>query len=229
MLKRYATICLSATNGEPSGAVPAAEPTKPEPVKAAPIVEAPKSAPAASKEEGDPAWVAGRLERERAKIFKDLGIDNPDDAKKAIAEQRARVEAAKTTEQKNAELLAQLTAKDADVASYRVTLGEMTARMMVALTDEQKAAVVKLAGDDPAKQLATINALTPTWTAKTAADAAAVKAAPASTAPGKIAPDGSTAVPSNHRQNYEALQKTNPFEAAAYGLRHAADVFRNDG
>lgn len=229
MLRRYASICLSATNGEPSGAVPAAEPTKPEPAKAAP--EAPKSAPilAPSKEDGDPAYMAARLERERAKILKDLGVDNPEDAKKAIAEHKARTEAAKTTEQKNAELLAQLTAKDAETAAYRMTLGEMTARMMVGLSEEQKTAVTKIAGDDPAKQLATINALAPTWAAKTAADAAAVKAAPASTSPGKVAPDGSTVAPSNHRATYEALQKTNPFEAAAYGLNHAADVFRNDG
>lgn len=245
MFRRHGSFCLQSTNGEPMGAPPAAAPVE---AKAAPAPVAPATAasatvpdapktnpatPAAKDDKAEPEWLQPRLERERAKVLKDLGVENPDDAKKALAEHKARLDAAKTVEQKNAELAAQLKAKDDEAAQYRVTLAEMTSRMMVGLSEEQKSAVIKLAGDDPAKQLATINALAPTWAkteadAKAAAAAAAPKIAPNS-APAKTAPQATTATQVNARATYEELSKSNPFEAAAFGLSHVTDVFPSDG
>jgi hypothetical protein len=65
---------------------------------------------------------------------------------------------------------------------------------------------------------------------KTAAPAVAPAppAAPVarSTSPAPTAPaDAGTAAIADHRAEHERLRKINPFAAASYGLRHAADVF----
>lgn len=191
------------------------------------------SAPAAKADERDPEWINARLERERKTLLKSIGVDSEEAAKKAVAELKAREEAAKTLEQKAAEQAAALIAKENELVEARKANAEYAARQMLGLTAEQKAAVIALAGEDPTKQLSTIAALSPTWAKAEqqtqAADPAAKTPKPATTAPARSAPDGTQTSQPNHRATYEHLKDANPFAAARYGLEHAAEVYRTKG
>jgi hypothetical protein len=234
---------ITTTAGAPQPAAaqspappPATAPAQPAPPPATP--PSAQAAPAAVDPSAKPPWLDERLERERRatqeKILKDLGVEDVDAAKKAIADAKAKADAEKSAAEKAAEYKTKLDAESRRAAEYEATLKEHAARMLVGLTDEQKAAVSKLAGDDPLKQLQTIQALAPTWAkreaegAAAAAAAAAAKAAanaatvpPHTTAPPATAPSGTQQTsPPNHREVYEALRKTNPFAASQYATEH---------
>lgn len=210
----------------PATTAPAAAPPAP-PAAAAPAPAAAAPAAAAPADQSDPAWLEGRLARakesERRAILNELGIDDPIKAKAALAAAKAAEEANKSSEQRAAELAAKLGTTQAEAERLRGIASEHAGRMMAVLTDEQKAAVVAIAGDDPAAQLRTIGALAPTW-AKQAApttDAAPAAPKPATTAPAAAAPAAvSPGSPPDHKSTYSQLRHSNPFEAAAYGLAH---------
>jgi hypothetical protein len=188
---------------------PAAKPA-PAPVAAAP-------APAPSTEPNEkPSWLDSRLERERRSMLKDLGYESIDDAKQASAELHAKRESEKSAAQKAAENAEALKATKAQNEELSRALGGYAKAKLAGLTDAQRAAVEAVAGTDAAKQLATIDALAPTWAASAAP---AVKAAPVDTAPPPTSPrEGGTATPSNPKSVYAELQKTNPVLAARYAF-----------
>lgn len=191
---------------------------------------APAAAPAAGKQstppEGEPAWLAPRLERERAKVLKDLGIDSPEEAKKAIDAARAAAEAQKSDAQKRGELESTLKAERAAKQEMAAALDAYAKSQMGALTEAQRNAVAAVAGEDPAKQLKTIEALKPTWAG------AAAPAAPATPPPVKdtaLAPaapkDGAPSAPPDAKAIHESLLQTNPVLAARYALSNG--IFEN--
>jgi hypothetical protein len=189
---------------------------------AAPVVVDPKpvvtQAPSATETE-KPHWLPARLERERQQVLKDLGVESVEDAKKAIAELTAKRDAEKTAAQKAAELETSLKASSARTQEMTEALNAFASSQLGSLTEEQRSAVLAVAGDDPAKQLKAVAALTPTW--KAAAPPPAAK--PADTAPAPAAPkDGGTptAGMSDLKAKYEQLQKDNPIVAARYALTH---------
>lgn len=219
---------------DPTAVVPAAS------TPAAPVV--PPAAPTEPKV-GDPDWLNGRLAQaktnaaaeERAKVLAELGVTNADEAKTAIAAAKTAADANKSAEQRAAELKTKLDGETAKIAEQSKVIAEIAGRQMMSLTAEQSAAVKAIAGDDAGAQLRAISALQPTWiapaTAAATAAAATTTTAPVvatapNTAPGHTAPNGATASPPNHRAAYEATQKTNPFAAAEYGLRHSGDVYK---
>lgn len=187
-----------------------------------PPAQAPKPAPDANP---DPAWLAPRLERERSKVLKDLGVESPEEAKKAIDAARAAAEAQKSDAQKRGELESLLKAERAANQEKAAALDAYAKSQMGALTETQRNAVAAVAGEDPAKQLKTIEALKPTWAG------AAVPAAPAAppvrdTAPAPAAPkDGAPLPPPDAKAIHEELQKSNPVLAARYAL--ANGLFEN--
>lgn len=193
----------------------------------APAINVPEKSPAPapapvgkSEADGKPEWLDARLERERSKLLKDLGVQSIDDAKKILAEHAAKAEAEKSTAQKAAELETSLKATKAEKESLAAALGEYAKAQMGALTEAQRSAVAAVAGDDPALQLKTINALRPTWAS------AAAPAAPADTAPPPAAPKGGpVSEPPDAKAIHEELKKTNPVLAARYAL--ANGVFDN--
>lgn len=192
-----------------------------------PAAQPPAPAPKAGQSaEGEPAWLAPRLERERAKVLKDLGIDSPEEAKKAIEAARAAAEAQKSDAQKRGELESTLKSERAEKQAMAEALGAYAKSQMGALTEEQRNAVAALAGEDPAKQLKTIEALKPTW-AGAAAPAAPAAALPVKdTAPAPAAPkDGAPSAPPDAKAIHEELQKTNPVLAARYALSNG--LFEN--
>lgn len=180
-------------------------------------VKAPAAAAAPNAEE-KPPWLDQRLERERAKVLKDLGVESFDDAKKVLDKAREADEQKKSDAQKRGELERDLKAEREQKQAMADALDAYAKAQMGSLSDAQRAAVASVAGDDPAKQLKTIEALKPTW-ASAAAPAAKVEAKPADTAVAATMPkDGAPAGPPDAKAIHEELQKSNPVLAARYAL-----------
>jgi hypothetical protein len=247
------------TEAQPQGTpAPVAQPIAPA-VVAAPIAPIVPEVPADGAEIkiGSKAFQA-RLEEERVKgerkaaesFAASLGIPI-DEAKRIIAEAKAKDDAQKSEVQRLTEQNAAKDAKLAQFAAYEATITARAATEFAALTDDQKAAVEKAAGPDPAKRLSIIDAFAPTWAAakanadatalaaakaaddaKAAADAAAKAAlpspkvaAPASTAPAATPPaPAAPGSPVNHAAVYEGLKKSNPAAAARYHTAHAGAI-----
>lgn len=179
---------------------------------------APTAKPAPSSTE-EPAWLAPRLERERAKFLKDLGIDSLEGAKKAIDQAKAAEEAQKSDAQKRGELETTLKKELAEKQELAAALSSYAKTQMGALTEAQRNAVTALAGDDAAKQLKAIEALSPTWASAAAPAAAVTETKPKDTAPAPAAPkDGAPSAQPDAKATYEELKKTNPVIAARFAL-----------
>jgi hypothetical protein len=180
-------------------------------------VPAPASVPAQVPEE-KPSWLDARLERERKSVLKELGLESLDDGKKAIAALKAEEEAKKSAAQRAAELEASLKTTKAEKDAMAEALGAHAKSQMSALTEAQRNAVAVVAGDDPAKQLKTIEALKSTWTSA-AAPAASAAPPPRDTAPAPSAPkDGGTSAPPDPKAIHAELQKSNPILAARFAM-----------
>jgi hypothetical protein len=197
-----------------------------DPSTAKPPAPAPAS-PQTGKAGEKPEWLDGRLAEAtasgQAKALKALGFESAEDAKTALAELAAIREAKKTDAQKAADLETSLKATKAEKDAAMAALGEYAKGQLAALTEVQRNAVAAVAGDDPAKQLSTIKALTPTWAS--AAAPAATAAAPAATvkdtAPAASAPkDGNVVSPADPKAIHAELKKTNPVLAARYGVEN---------
>lgn len=185
---------------------------------ASPAAPAAKPTPAAPEE---PAWLGPRLERERAKILKDLGVESLDEVKKAVGEAKKAEEAQKSDAQKRGELESTLKKELAEKQALTEALGSYAKSQMGALTDEQRNAVSALAGEDPARQLKTIEALRPTWASAAAVAAPAATPAPKDTAPAPAAPkEGAPLPPPDAKAIHAEMLKTNPIAAARYALEN---------
>lgn len=189
------------------------------------------SAPSADATNENPPWLKARLERERETaqkaLLRDLGVDDPKAAKDALAAYKAAQDAAKTEAQRLADEVAALKPKAERLSTLEGVVNARAEAELASLTDTQRAAVVSLAGDDPAARLRTIDALRPTWAAQQAANAAAPKplAAPASTTASAAAPRPGEPTQTDHRAVYADLKKSNPMAAAAYALAHQRDIY----
>jgi len=183
----------------------------------------------------EPTWLAGRLEREKRSAARSaleaLGIDpdNADDAKAALEAHRAATEAQKSEVQKLTEANAalQLRANRADELEGAVATSAEAA--LATLTDQQRAAVKALAGDDVAKVTNTIAMLRPTWAAAPAdpaqPPAAPAATPPADTAPGRTAPsDNAAGDPPDLHAQYVALKSTDPFAASRLMRKHGYGI-----
>lgn len=197
------------------GAVVSIDPANPAP--------APKPAPEPNAE---PAWLAPRLERERAKVLKDLGVESPEEAKKALDKIKQVEEAQKSDAQKRGELESTLKAERAAKQEMAEALGAYAKSQMGALTEDQRNAVAAVAGEDPAKQLKIIEALKPTWAGAAAPAAPAAPPPVRDTAPAPAAPkDGAPSAPPDAKAIYEEIKATNPVLASRYAL--ANGIFEN--
>lgn len=212
-----------------TGATAAPPPTAPNaPTPASPAPVPPSAAPVADPAEVrmTSAQLKARLDETRAAALRELGFATADEAKAAAAAAKAAAEASKTAEQRAAEALAE---KGRLAAEHEATLAivrEHAGRQLGALTDEQKAAVAAIAGDDPRAQLKAIDALRPTWGAQPPpAPIATAPTAAASTAPPPNAPAGQAPAVVDHAATYRGLKATNPIAAAAFLRRHVTDIY----
>lgn len=197
--------------------------------EAAPITidpSAPKTpatnTPAASTPPDEkPSWLDARLERERSKALKDAGFESLEDAKKASEELKAKREAEKTIAQKAAELENSLKATKAEKEAMASALGAYAKAQLAGLNDAQRNAVLAVSGDDPAKQLTTIEALRPTWAGAAAPAAGATPPTVKDTAPAPTAPkDTPNVSPADPKAIHAELKKTNPVLAARFALEN---------
>ena len=201
-------------------------------VAATPAPVTTTAAPATRADDQNPPWLAERLERERKAMLKTLGVESEDDAKKALADFKAKQDAEKTEAQRNAEKLSELDRTKARASELEATVKGRASRELAGLSDAQRAAVLAIAGEDPAAQLKTIDALAPTWAtaapvATTTTPAATPAAAPAAatTAPPRSAPSDTTQTQASPKETYQRLKAANPVAAAAYLKQHAQEIY----
>lgn len=233
--------------------VAAATPTTAPIVPVAPAADPAPAQPASAEVRMSSAELKSRLTETREKAAKDAAASIAADIGIPIAEAKALIAKAKEAEDKNKSdverLTAKLAASEAKTAELDEYKGAVDVRAKVELgllSEDQRAAVLAIAGEHPAKQLKTIETLRPTWQsieqsrkaaeeaaaeAKRITDAAAAVAAaeaaklpsakapiaaPATTAPTATAPVPTPPATTNHLAVYEHHQKTNPVRAANY-------------
>jgi hypothetical protein len=176
----------------------------------------------------EPDWLPGRLDRAkqaaRAEVLKELGAESLDAAKARIAAAKALEDSQKSELQRLNERIAALEPSAAKVAELQAVVAAHADAELAKLTEEQRAAVAAIAGDDKARALATVEALRPTWVK--AAPAAPPPTPPAAnTAAAGAAPTGAPVPTVNYRATWEALKAANPIQAAQYLERYQADIF----
>ena len=178
-------------------------------------VATPAPAPSAPVDQ-EPAWLAGRLQRERdataKQILAELGVADAKDAKAALKAYRDSESAKKTEDQKLRERLAALEPLETRVTALTETLTAVAQAELAKLTEVQRASVTRVAGADPQRQLDVITALRDSWTVA----APAAPPAPQNTAPAAPAPAPAAPGVTNHIATWEALKRANPVEAARY-------------
>lgn len=232
----------------PPAAAPAAAPGQPKPAPSA-AAPPPATSNGAAPPADEPNWFKPRVEQAKRsganEVLKNLGVKDADEAKALIDAAKATADAAKTELQK-----AQEKGKSAETLAARVVDLEKTIKARAdielgQLTETQRAAVAKLAGDDPAKTLEAIDTLKPTWpTAATlvtptpatvtpavpaptpAATASAPTSAPATTTPAPTAPGGApNTSPPDRKAEYAAMKAKNPHAAALYLNAYANEIY----
>lgn len=221
----------------PTPPQPSADPPKaPATPPAAP--PAPPVAPASTTEDNrEPHWLAARLERERRTMLRDMGVDNPDDVKAALADLKKRREAEMTEAELLKSRVAELEKSSSDRDELHATVTDLASAKLAALSEAQRNAVLKIAGDSARKQLDAITVLSATWApdapptdggtgdAPTATAPTAPIPAPATTAQTAPAPPPTPATATENRlATYEKLLTDNPMAAATYRHRYRVEI-----
>lgn len=199
---------------------------------ASPAQAAPAAAPTASTPEAekDPNWLPARLERERRSLLKQLGVEDVGSAQAALDELKKRRDAEKTETDRLRGQLAELESKAKRAAELETVIAARADVELKSLTDAQREAVMKLAGEDPSRLLSAIDALRPTWATQAPAPVAAppqtqAKPAPISTSPAGRGPSPEASEAEDVNATYARLAKTDPQQAAAFRLRHFSQFF----
>jgi hypothetical protein len=202
------------------------------PVPAAPASSAgqpPPAAPSDDKISLSQQALNERLARAKRsaldEALKELGVDNLEAAKGAVAKARELEEAKKSEIEKFSEKVKALEPEAKKAKDLSDRLARYADAELSKLTEPQKAAVLAIAGEDKARALDTIEALRPTWAAAPAA-ASATLPAPAKTTASGPAPAATAAPTIDHKAVYEALKAEHPMKAAQYALAHSRDIYK---
>lgn len=231
-------------------------PAAAQPQTPAPVLPPPPDvqAPPAPKpgDAGTPEWLNPRLEQAkrsaRAELLKEIGVDDPALARKALDESKARADAEKTASELLAAEKKARERAETDAKTYRDALAVRAEAELAQLTPAQRSFVEKQAGADPAKRLAAVEDVRalvasapppapppPVAAAEKRAEeppkpAPAVEKkilpAPASTAAGGAPPGGQPPAPVDHLAVLARLDATNPYAAGRYFDKHRAEITR---
>ena len=227
------------------------------PVQTPPVVAPPPPVEDPNLVRMTSAQLKERLDETRSaaesKIAKELGVTVAE-AKIILAAHKAKEDASKSDVERLTAEREALKAQTAELAEYRAAVEVRASAELQGLTEAQRAAVVALAGDHPAKQLKTIETLRPSWQAvaqaqeaaskasaeaarikteadaKAAADAAAIAAKgaplppPANTSAAIAAPTGTAPPDGNTLATFEALRTANPVRAALFYENHKSAI-----
>lgn len=179
--------------------------------------------------EAEPTWLPSRLAREKNAMLKDLGANSIEEAKAAIALANKQREDAKSHELRASELQTQLDASKKVQIELETSLKTFATSKLASLTEEQRKAVLDVAGEDPARQVKIMDALAPTWVkpAAVAALAAPVKVV-ANTAPPGEQPSGVVSPPTTKKAEYERLKTVNPILADRFLIVNQAEIFTEE-
>jgi hypothetical protein len=214
------------------------------PVVAAPVAPvATVTAPVVTTADLPPEALSKRLEQAKhaaqTELLASWGVTDPAQVKAYIDSAKAAEDAKKTIETRLAEQGLRLTASEEGLSAAVDLFSAL-------ITPEQKAAVTAIAGTDKTLWLKTYRAMAPTWAAvapvivATSPAASPATASPVGTPPIPPAPpvgtppippapppNGATPnSPPNHKENYQRLQKENPFAASRYLDRHGDACFK---
>lgn len=185
------------------------------------------------------ARLDAHAEKTRREMLAELGVPDTKDAKADLAELKRRRDAEKSDLEKAQARIAELEGKAAKADHATQVASRRAAAELAALTDAQRAYVAKASGDDPLRQLETIDSMreagllatppaAPSPAAGAATPPAASPAAPqqlGSTAPAAGAPPPSTTSPVDHAAVYRSLKQSNPFAASVYLQQHQRQIF----
>ena len=211
----------TAASAVPATATPPA-PAEPAPEK--PRVQADALPPDALKARLESAQQTARRE-----LLKELGVEDPKDAKQALAELKQRQDAERTELEKAQAEADTLKAKATKADTYREILSRRAMAEMADLTEQQRATIKELAGDDPASVVNVIDKMRAGGLLGSAQpkQPEAEKNPPKvpDTSPGKTAPDETNSSPPNHKAIHQELQQKNPFAAANYLAAHLRDIY----
>jgi hypothetical protein len=205
-----------STNPNPPAATPPA-PAQPTP----PTTPTPSGQPADDKAiKLTPAQLNERLERAKLATLKGIGWDGDEaSAKAAIEAHKAQLEAEKSEVERLRDEVAKLK-PGADAYSALSEAAAVRAKAtMSTLTEEQQGQVVAIAGDDPQRIMAAVDALKPAWDKASEAPAPPALPAPTTTTPAPGPAPGSAPPEQSVVATYEALRKTNPVAAANFKLQ----------
>ena len=114
---------------------------------------------------------AREASKAREALLKELGVENVDAARSALADHQARVEAEKTAAEKLEEVQAKLKAQDDELNAYRATVQQQLDAAKESLSEAQQKLIPS---GSPAEQLAWINAARDVFAAAAPAPAANV-------------------------------------------------------
>jgi myosin heavy subunit len=191
---------------------------------------APAAAPTAKPAvEEEPRYLSDRLERERRATLKKLGIelDRDEDLSTSIEKAKKKFDGWKEERNTLRERVKSLETEAQKTASDTAAVKVYAEAEMGSLTEAQREAVKKAAGESASEQLKTIGAWRAAGMLKT--DAVVPPAAPAGqskpvlpadTVPAASAPAAVTTSEVNHKETYASLRKNNPFAAARYAAEH---------
>ncbi len=198
---------------------------------AAPTVEKPRVQAAELPPEALKARLDSAKDAARRELLADLGVSDPRDVKAALEELKKRQDAERSELERATGRVKELEARAEKATAYEVVIAGRASAEMAGLDDRAKAFVTAEAGDDPAKQLATIDRLRASGLMTVATPApvappATPPAAPVNTAPRPNAPaEAGAAVVTDVRATYKRLNSENPFAAAAFAQSNAASLF----
>lgn len=193
------------------------------PPTATPQPQAPAAGqPAVQQQPVDPNWLNGRIAQAKksaeSDLFKKLGVKDEAELASRLGDAKKLEDEKKSDLEKRDGKIKELEPKAARAEQLEKTVAARAERELADLTEEQRAAVKSLAGEDPAKVLETIDALKPTWKAQaSAAGAQQPKPAPASTTGAAPPPTPATPpAPVDHLAVYDDLKTKNPMMASHY-------------
>ncbi len=237
----------------PVVAAPVAPAAPPAPAAAAPApAPAAPPAPVPAAPPVDPAWLGDRINQAKrsgqGELLSKYGVKTADELDAKLARLRELETASLTDAQRQQQELETLRTQATSAAPAIAVIKTRVERELKQLTDDQRAAVIAIAGEDPTAQLRTIDALSPTWGLAPAGSAAAAAAAPtaaapsapaapAPSAPAPLPPPGNTVAPGaapapvvpgsppDHKAHYDSIKKTNPIAAAHYLKRHQDQIY----
>jgi hypothetical protein len=198
-----------------ASASPAAPALAPQTPAASPIVPATPPAIAKTAPEADAVEkrISAAVAKAHGDLLQSLGAKDLDELKTAHAKFREAEEAQKSELQKQIERATKLEAEAKAGATYRERLGQMVNAQVASLTPEQKAAVERLAGNDPLKIADALEVLRPTWAAAPAPSGQTPAPPPPPPAPATTAlPAGAppAGAQKNKYQEYEEIQRNKP-------------------